>query len=480
MPERKSSGTVKASVRQSVRRAGLVVAAFSVLSSALTSGLGAQSRAELARVIRQKVLSNGLEVIVIENRGVPLATIEIDVKNGSFTQTADYAGLPHLYEHMFFKASRQYADPGAFSNRAGELGAEFNGTTSEERVNYYLTTLADSIEGGMRLMAAQLREPLFREDELGREREVVIGEYDRQESNPFFQLTQRSGRVLWGAEWPRKNTIGERSVIRGTTPQKMREIQYRYYVPNNTALIVSGDVSADRVFRLAEEILGDWKRGDDPFSRWPIPPMPVLAHDTAMIIEQPVSAITVLVQWQGPSVGKDPVSTYAADVFSDALNQPGSILQKKLVDTGLWDGVGFNYYTLDQVGPITVSGQTSRERLKAALRALRGELTHVADLTYIPRETLEEVKASRSVSSAFGLERASELTHTIGFWWAVASLDYFMGYVDNMAKQTLPDLKRYADAYITGSPRLISILISPEDRRALGLTEAELVQLVGR
>ena len=454
------------------------VAALGLAS--LTVSAGAQSRAELARVIRQKVLANGLEVIVVENRGVPLATIEIDVKNGSFTQTPDYTGLPHLYEHMFFKASRQYADPGAFSGRAGELGAEYNGTTSEERVNYYLTTLADSLEGGMRLMAAQLREPLFREDELGREREIVIGEYDRQESNPFFQLTQRSGRVIWGNEWARKNTIGERTVIRGTSPQKMREIQYRYYVPNNTALIVSGDVDAERVFKLAEDVLGDWKRSDDPFTRWPIPPMPVIAKDTAIVIEQPVSAITVLIQWHGPSVRRDPASTYAADVFSDALNQPGSAMQKKLVDSGLWDGMGVNYYTLNHVGPISVSGQTSRERLKAALRALKIELTRFGDPTYIPRETLEEVKAQRSVSSAFGLERASELTHTIGFWWAVASLDYFMGYVDNMAKQSLGDLKHYADTYITAKPRVISILISPEDRKALGLTDAELVQLVGR
>lgn len=478
MPERNPPATPKASARAHGVARRLLAALAIVATAAIPAA--AQSRAELARVIRQKVLGNGLEVIVIENRGVPLVTVEINVRNGSFTQTPDYAGLPHLYEHMFFKASRRYAEPGAFSNRAGELGAEFNGTTSEERVNYYLTTLADSLDGALRLMAAQLREPLFRDDELAREREVVIGEYDRQESNPFFQLTQRSGKVLWGAEWSRKNTIGERAVIRGTTPQKMREIQYRYYVPNNTALIVSGDVSAERVFRLAEEVLGDWPRGEDPFTKWPIPPMPPVARDTAVLIEQPVSAITVLVQWQGPSVRKDPAATYAADVFSDALNQPTSQLQRKLVDSGLWDGVGFNYYTLNQVGPISVSGQTSRDRLRAALTALKAELGHVNELTYIPRETLDEVKAERAVSSAFGLERASELVHTIGFWWAVASLDYFMGYVDNMARQTLPDLKRYADTYITGKPRVISILLSPEDRRALGLTEAELVQLVGR
>ncbi len=100
--------------------------------------LGAQ-RAELEKIIKRKILANGLEVIVVENHGVPLATIEVDVKNGAFTQSPEYAGLAHMYEHMFFRANAKYPDPEAFVGRAGDLGAVFNGTTSEERVNYYLT-----------------------------------------------------------------------------------------------------------------------------------------------------------------------------------------------------------------------------------------------------------------------------------------------------------------------------------------------------
>ena len=451
-----------------------------VVAGTLATPALAQSRAELARAIRHEVLPNGLEVIVVENHGVPLVTVELDVKNGSFTQTAEYAGLAHMYEHMFFKASRQFPEPGAFAQRAGELGAEYNGTTSEERVNYYMTMLADSLEGGMRLLSASLREPLFREDELGREREIVLGEYDRQESNPFFQLTQVAGQRLWGAQWSRKNTIGDRAVIRSTTPPKMREIQYRYYVPNNSALVITGDVEPERAFRLAKEIFGSWARGDDPFNRWPVPPMPPLTADAGVIVEQPVSAITVLIQWLGPRVRSDPAATYAADVFSDVLNSPGSTMQKRLVDTGLWDGVGFNYYTLNQVGPISVSGQTSRARFKDAMKALKVELARLNEPAYIPREALDEAKAHRAVTSAFGFERGSDLTHTVGFWWSVADLDYFLGYVDSMARQQLADLRSYAEKYIIGKPRIVGIMISPEDRTALGLTEADLVAMVGK
>jgi len=71
-------------------------------------------RAELAKIIQRKVLANGLEVIVVENHGVPLVTIEIDVKNGSFTQTPEYEGLAHMYEHMFFRANSKYPEPNQF------------------------------------------------------------------------------------------------------------------------------------------------------------------------------------------------------------------------------------------------------------------------------------------------------------------------------------------------------------------------------
>jgi len=213
---------------------------------------------------------------------------------------------------------------------------------------------ARNVAGGMQAIADALRTPLFLKEELERERQVVIGEYDRNESNPFFKLTSEIGKKLYPGQWSRKNVIGDRDVILTVTPQKMREIQRKYYVPNNSALIVTGDVNPDSVFALAEKTYGDWQKGPDPFAVEPIPAIPAIQKNDALIIEQPVGAVTVMLQWQGPSVRKDPTSTYAADVFSDVLNQPNSTLQRRLVDTGLWQSIGVNYYTLDHVGPTVV------------------------------------------------------------------------------------------------------------------------------
>ncbi len=451
------------------------IAALLCFASLTLASVAQAQRAELERVIKRSVLRNGLEVIAVENHGIPIATVELNVKNGAFTQRSEYEGLAHMYEHMFFKASKAYPNAEAFGQRAAELGARYNGTTQEERVNYYLSLPSDSVRGGMRLIADAVRGPLFLPQELAQEKQVVLGEYDRNEASPGFEIMQNLSAALYPGNSSRKNTIGNREILSTVTPEKMRFIQGRYYVPNNMALIVTGDINPAQIFAYADSLLGDWARGPDPFQVDPVPPIPALTGSSAIINEADVGAVTVLIQWQGPSVRRDRASTYAADVFSDALNTKGSRFQRLLTDSGLWTAVGVNYYTLDQVGPITISGQTTPERLKEALAVLWREIDKLDDPGYFSATELESVKAQRGTDNQFGLEKTSELTHTVGFWWAVADLDYFLGYVDNMARQTPADLQRYAARFIVGKPSVTGVLLSKQDRARIRLTDADVV-----
>lgn len=460
------------------RRALLsVVALVGVALGVLTPAPALAQRALLEQFIHRRVLPNGLEVIVVENRGVPLVTIEAVVKNGAFTQTPEDEGLPHLFEHMFFKANDDYPEPDGVMIRASLLGAIANAETREELVNYYFTLPSDSLEGGLALMSSALQRPRFLATELAREKQVVLGEYDRAESEPFWHLDQAMSRALWGAAFTRKNTIGNRGVLQRVTPEQMRTIQRRYYVPNNTALIIAGDVTPADAFQRAERLFATWPRGEDPFVANPIPPVPPLTRDAGVIVEQDVSAATVLIQWHGPSVGADPRATFVADVFSDYLNLPGSEFQRRLVDSGLWQGVLVNYYTLNQVGPITVSGQTTPDKLREAIPALMRELQRVGEPGYFTAEQLEAVKSRRATDSAFGRERTSGFAHTLGFWWSVASLEYYFSYLDEMAKQQPADLVAYARRYILGRPHVTGLLINAPARARIGLSQEELVRL---
>jgi zinc protease len=159
------------------------------------------------------------------------------------------------------------------------------------------------------------------------------------------------------------------------------------------------------------------------------------------------------------------------------LNQPTSRFQERLVESGLWQGIIVNYYTLNHVGPITVSGQTSPERLREALAALHAELRATLEPGYFREDELEAIKANRAVTTAFGQERASENSHTIGFWWSVVGLEYHLRYVDEMARQTPADLQRYARSFIIGKPHITGVMVPRGARSALKLTEAELATI---
>jgi zinc protease len=425
--------------------------------------------------IHRTMLGNGLEVIVIESHAVPLVTIELDVKNGAYTETPEYDGLSHLYEHMFFKANTTIPSQEEYLERVNELGASWNGTTSTERVNYYITVGVDSLEPAVQFMEDAIRYPLFDQAELERERPIVLGEYDRNESNPFFHLGRATDTLLWSPEYySHKNVIGDRQVIITTTQEKMRTIQERFYVPNNSALILAGDITAERGFELAERVFGDWPRGGDPFAT-PISDPPPLTEAKAVVVEQPVNTVTVSVDWQGPSVTRDPEATYVADLLATALANPTSKFYKALVESGLAFGVGFSYFTQMHVGPISIQAQTTPDKALELHRAILSEVEKLDDPGYVTDEELAAAKSQVAVAQVYGREQASSFAHTVGFWWAIAGLDYYLGYVDGMQQVSQDDIAGFVRTYLIGKPHVSGVLIDPESRATINLTAADLL-----
>ncbi len=425
--------------------------------------------------VSDTTLANGLHVIVVESHSVPLVTVELNVKNGAYTQTPEYEGLAHLYEHMFFKANKTIPSQEKYLQRLRQLGASWNGTTSDERVNYFFTVGVDSTLAALQFMEDAVRYPLFLDDELVRERPVVIGEFDRNEANPFFHLFRGTDTLLWSpAFYSRKNTIGSRKVILSTTPEQMRTIQALYYVPNNTALIIAGDIKPADGFRMAAEVFGDWPKGADPFAT-NAPDPPPLTRTQSVVVERPVNGATLSLSWQGPSVARDAASTYAADVLSTILAKPTSAFQKRLVESGLAVNASVTYYTLAHVGPINVFVQTAPEKLVEAERATLEEIAKLSDSTYITQKELEDAQKEIGINALYEREQVSQLAHTIGFWWCVASLDYYRNYVPNMQKVTRGDIARYARTYLEGKPYIAGALINPADRKKIGLTAAMLI-----
>jgi zinc protease len=458
----------------------------SIQTSSQIGNLGALARLaaapSLARVpmpaaeVPSKVLANGLEVIVLEDHSVPIVTIELAVRNGSFTEPPEMNGLSHLYEHMFFKKNRAINNQEDYLQRIGQLGIAYNGETREEVVEYYFTTTSPNLRAAINFMRDATRYPSFDENEFERERQVVIGEIDRNESEPFYYLNKEMNDRLFSKYTSRKQPLGNRQTVSAATTAMMRTIQGRYYVPNNSALVVTGDVKTAEVYTIAQEFFGDWARREkDPFVEFPLVEHPPLPKSEGNVIKQPVTNVLIEIGWQGPSIGKDDAATYAADTFSFIMTQPDSRFQRNLVDTGLVNGVTIGYYTQRNVGPINVVFQTTPDKAKAALKAVYNEIAHFNDKDYYTDDQLDSAKALLEADDLYSREKFDEYAKTLGFWWSSTGIDYFRGYLANLRKTSRTDISRYLTTYVQGKPHIGLALISEQGQQAAKITPEDLI-----
>jgi len=422
--------------------------------------------------IEQTVLENGLDVILLQKPGVPLVTVEIAIRAGSFIETPELNGLTHLHEHMFFKANRAIPNQAAYVRRLEELGTSWNGSTYYEVVRYFFTLPSRLLREGLELLRDAIQSPLFLPEELEKERKVVISEYDRNEAHPSFHLNRAVDRALFWKHYSRKNVIGDREIISTATREKLHFIQDQFYVPNNAALIVAGEFEEGDALRLSTEIFGGWERRPDPFVQNPVPLHPPMEQDAFLVVEQDVREASVLIAWQGPSVGDSPEDAVAADVAAQALNHPSSRFQGALVDSGLASRAYLYYLTSNHVGPIKLRLETTPDRALKALAAARREVDRISRPGYLGAAELSRAAQELITRDSFQREKARDFGVTLGFWWAVGGIDFYLSYPDRIRKTDSAAVEKLARSYLPrgGARTAFAVMVSPEARESHGIT----------
>jgi len=407
------------------------------------------------------MLDNGLEVILIRDARAPLVTIEMAVRNGAFAETPQTNGLAHFYEHMFFKGNRSLPDQSAYLARTRELGIDFNGITSNEAVRYYFTLPSGNLEAGLHFMLDAVRFPSFNEDEIKTEIGAVLAEIDRAESVPSFRFHRAISDALFYEYPERKNVLGDRAVVQRVTPEVLRRIRARFYVPNNAALILSGDLEPAAALAAARKVFDDWPRAADPLAASAVPAHPPLTQPEQRILDlAEVQTATVRIVLQGPSVGRDPGATYAADVLSFILSQKNARFQKTLVDSGTCLRAGLAYYTLAHTGPIYLSALVEPGKVDAAVSALLAEIDRLGDPDYFSDEELQRAKTRLWVAEQFDREDTEEYALALGSWWCTTGIGYYLTYGERLRQVTRADIKAYLERYLIGKPRLVAVQVS--------------------
>ena len=201
-------------------------------------------------------LSNGLQVVVIENHRAPIVTQMVWYKVGSIDDPLGKSGIAHVLEHMMFKGTAAVPD-GEFSQIIARNGGTENAFTSLDYTAYYQNIARDRLELVMFLESDRMKNLRFLQKDFDPELEVVKEErLMRTENNPAALLNERKNIVLWGEHPYSRPIIGTKKELSSLTLSDAKRFYQTHYAPDNAILVVAGDITAEELKPLAEKYYG--------------------------------------------------------------------------------------------------------------------------------------------------------------------------------------------------------------------------------
>lgn len=297
-------------------------------------------------------LANGMQAVVVPNRRAPLVHHAVWYKAGAADEPPGKSGVAHMLEHMMFKGLAGAADDG-FSETVARNGGNDNAFTGQDYTGYYQNIAVDRLALVMRLEAGRMTELAFDDAAFELEREVVLEERrSRVENRPGSVFREQVAAAQYLAHPYGVPTIGWEHEIRALTPADAMAFYRARYAPNNAVLVVAGDIDAETLRPLAEEIYG----------RIPARPLAARARPgeppqrAARRVEMSDPRVTAR-EWSrsylAPSLSSDPDGiAVALELFATVLGggttgrlYRGLVVERGIAtDAGAWySGVGLDH-----------------------------------------------------------------------------------------------------------------------------------------
>ncbi|OFY62937.1 MAG: hypothetical protein A3H98_01610 [Bacteroidetes bacterium RIFCSPLOWO2_02_FULL_36_8] len=426
---------------------------------------------ELPKNYYTKTLSNGLEVIVIEDKSVPLVSINITLRNGAFAETPQTSGITHLYEHLFFKPNTEFPTSEQFSAKMKEIGFYHTGITNNESVCYSLTVNKNRTFDAMNFLNTCVRYPLFTDDDMRKELGVVEEEFMKNKMNPASTLMDELNNRLWGAMAYKKNTLGNWDVIKSLNSENLKALHGKVFNPNNTILIIAGDVKRNDLFNDIQTIFGEWAEGvvDQELSNPTFSYSPVTQSQQFITLSDLAKFPIFLTGFYGPDIRNDLKGSFAGEVLTMLLSNRNSRFQKTLLENGLAYQADFKYESSKLTSPIMISFVPNPATVEKALAGLIDELNNMDADDYFSEEQIQWAKDMLDIQESYSREMNSSFVSKLGNRWAMGSIGYLTDYIYNLRKVTKADIQEFVRKYIKNKPNIMGALVSEKMKGEIGL-----------
>lgn len=411
--------------------------------------------------IKKFILENKITVIVYENPSSSTFTSDVWIKTGSINETEKNSGISHFLEHMLFKGTKK-RKTGEIDRIIEGVGGRLNASTSMDFTHYYITLPKEYLELAIEIQADMIKNPTFPEEEIEKERAVILEEIYRKQDIPESYLNTllfENSFILHPYKFP---VLGKRNSLLNIKRKDFFDYLKKFYVPENIVIVVCGGVKYKEVIEKVKKYFGNFSENKSPQIKYPVEP-PQL-EKRKIYLEKDLTYSYIGLAYHGPSV-KDIPDVYAMDLIITILGQGRSsrlyqnLKQKKQLVTE----IDCNYLTQRYPGLFYITAVCEKEKEKEVIEEILKEI-EILKNEKVSEKELEKAKRLIYSLVAFDTETNEGKASFLGFYETIDSVEFAYTYLDQINKITAEDIKKCANKYF-GKENYTLCVLSPKIKK---------------
>lgn len=416
----------------------------------LVDSISSPAQSILPYKIHQKNLPNGLKVVTIPYESPGLAAFYLVVRVGSREEVEPgKTGFAHFFEHMMFRGTEKYSKE-KYSDILKSTGASANANTSLDRTVYHMTGNAAKLEVMFDLEADRFQKLKYSVQDFKTEAGAVKGEYTKNNASPYTRLNEAVSNAAYDNHTYKHTTMGFLADVVDMPNQYDYSIEFfkRFYRPEYTTILVVGDVTPEKVNKLAEKYFGNWAMGSYK-TEIPVEPSPSgtrYAH-----IQQEQFPPYLDLKFRGPAFSLVNNDFQALAILGQLLYSEKSSLYKKLVvdEQKARNVGGFFFPTRD---PYLFTVNSSLKNADDMPYVYNEIWSAIEALKTVPVTTdrLDEVKQRLKYSFAMGMDSPDAIANSVSLYlWVTGDPEALNKSYALYDTVTPDDIRRVAKTYLT-------------------------------
>ncbi len=434
---------------------------FAVLAALAACVLGATAAPSAPILdpshIREHTLANGLHIIVKEEHGWGVVALGAYVRSGSLYDPPEYPGVAHFVEHMLFRRADGNAEPSEIVAAVEGRGGQIDASTSRDWTLLRIVTSPRSLTPIWPVVAKTLLEAKFDAEAVTKEQGIIAQEIDEREGRAFEVLAETAWSVAYPNHPYGRSVGGGAEAVQKITPQVLEQYHARFFVPNNIALILVGDVEASRVFSEVQEVFGGYPQR--PIDWGPPDPEPPPTSSRVKVETRNVRATLLAFGFRGPGIRKKR-DVCAMDLIYTILGEGRRArINTEVRAKELLAAFQLDFITHRDDGLVLLTAATPPDKELEARAAITAEFERLAQ-EGVTEDELARVKRQLRNSYAFTNEAYSDQVGSMGFYEMIDTYRFAIDYIDAVNAVTVEDIKSVAERYLDPE-KLVLVIFRP-------------------